>query len=297
MAGTLDARAKVNAEFGRLLSGAINSIATCEGRTAPIVEQELGQQIGLTVASIQRYKSGRLPPDPRAIRIFAEAGVRRGYLNRRWLAHHVQRMARAGNPAEAEGWLARMQALAAMNALPGDVAEPYHHSLATYHLARGAVDEAEREWRALLAGLAEAPASEAASARLVALKWLATCLRQKGDLTQARQVLSDALSMAGDAAPVRATLSLQLELARVLLEEGHLEATEQLVAECREQVARHAVERHMPDVCFVQGQVLRARGDMAGARRALTEARDGFERIGLRREIDEARAALRQAMG
>lgn len=96
MAGLSDARAKVNPEFGRLLSGAINSIATYEGKTAPIVEQELGQQIGLTVASIQRYKSGRLPPDPRAIRIFAEAGVRRGYLNRRWLTRflHV-----AGYPA------------------------------------------------------------------------------------------------------------------------------------------------------------------------------------------------------
>ena len=28
--------------FGRLLSGAINSIATYEGKTAPIVEEELG---------------------------------------------------------------------------------------------------------------------------------------------------------------------------------------------------------------------------------------------------------------
>jgi hypothetical protein len=28
--------------FGRLLSGAINSIATYEGRTAPVVEEELG---------------------------------------------------------------------------------------------------------------------------------------------------------------------------------------------------------------------------------------------------------------
>ena len=31
--------------FGRLLSGAINSIATYEGKTAPIVEEELGELV------------------------------------------------------------------------------------------------------------------------------------------------------------------------------------------------------------------------------------------------------------
>ncbi len=219
----------------------------------------------------------------------------------RWLAHHVQRMARAGKLVEAEPWLVRMQTLAAAHALPGDVAEPYHHSLATYHLARGAVDEAEHEWRALLAGLGESSLPEVVSARLVALKWLATCLRQKGNLWQARQVLSEALAIGaqigGEEAPVRAMLSLQLELARVLLEQGQLDASEQLAAECRERVIRHAIDRHMPDVCFVEGQLLRARGDLAGARRALTEARNGFERIGLRREIEETREALRQVIG
>ena len=44
--------------FGRLLKGAINSIAAYEGKTAPAVEAELGDQIGVTGASIQRYKAG-----------------------------------------------------------------------------------------------------------------------------------------------------------------------------------------------------------------------------------------------
>src|SRR5262249_5953803 len=83
-----------NEAFGRLLKGAISSIAHYEGKTAPIVEDELGQQIGVTGASIQRYKAGHLPPESRTIEILADAAVKRAYLNRDWLqiflraAHH-----------------------------------------------------------------------------------------------------------------------------------------------------------------------------------------------------------------
>jgi LuxR family glucitol operon transcriptional activator len=71
--------------FGRLLKAGISSIANCEGKTAPIIEEDLGQQIGLASHSIQRYKSGHLPPEARAIRVLAEACVRRGFLGREWL--------------------------------------------------------------------------------------------------------------------------------------------------------------------------------------------------------------------
>jgi tetratricopeptide (TPR) repeat protein len=71
--------------FGRLLKAGIASIANCEGKTAPIVEDELGADIGVVGKSVQRYKAGYLPPDPRTVRILAEACVRRGYMNRDWL--------------------------------------------------------------------------------------------------------------------------------------------------------------------------------------------------------------------
>lgn len=71
--------------FGRLLKGAINSIATYEGKTAPIIEEELAEQVGLAGSAIQRYKAGSLPPDPRTIEIIAEAAVRRGLFSREWL--------------------------------------------------------------------------------------------------------------------------------------------------------------------------------------------------------------------
>src|SRR3954464_11860100 len=71
--------------FGRLLSGAINSIATYEGKTAPIIEEELGALVIVAGKTIQRYKAGALPPEYETVKVLAEAAVRRGFLDREWL--------------------------------------------------------------------------------------------------------------------------------------------------------------------------------------------------------------------
>ena len=57
-----------NETFGRLLSGAINSIATYEGKTAPIIEEEVGALAVVAGKTIQRYKAGHLPPEPPLLR-------------------------------------------------------------------------------------------------------------------------------------------------------------------------------------------------------------------------------------
>src|SRR6476661_4143580 len=74
-----------NETFGRLLKAAIGSIVAHEGKTAPLVEEELGNLIGVSGASIQRYKAGHIPPEYRAIEILAKAAVQRGCLNQVWL--------------------------------------------------------------------------------------------------------------------------------------------------------------------------------------------------------------------
>ncbi len=79
--------------FGRLLKAGIASIANCEGKTAPVVEDDLGTQIGVVGKSIQRYKAGALPPDPRTVQILADACVKRGMMGREWLEaflHHAR---------------------------------------------------------------------------------------------------------------------------------------------------------------------------------------------------------------
>ena len=205
----------------------------------------------------------------------------------RWLSHHVQRLARAGELAEVERYLPRIQALAAANILLGEVAEAYHHSMATYYLAQGLAERAEQEWRALLAN-----PSLGKSSRLVTARWLATCLRQKGQLAEARELLEQSLQSAGQDANQRALISLRLMLTQVLLDQGDLEAGKRELAAVQANVVRDAVERHVPDVHMLEGRLRVLEGDVAEARQAYAEAIDGFNRLGLRRELAEARQEL-----
>jgi tetratricopeptide (TPR) repeat protein len=71
--------------FGRLLKAAIGSIVAHEGTTAPVIEDELGAHLGVSAASIQRYKAGHIPPEASAVAYLATMAVTRGFLNRAWL--------------------------------------------------------------------------------------------------------------------------------------------------------------------------------------------------------------------
>ena len=100
--------------FGRLLRGAINSIAAYEGKSAAAIEEELGATIGLSGAAIQRYKAGFLPPEPRTIQRLAEPAIQRGFLGRAWLQRFLQ-AARYPNP---DALLAQLADTPTSTALP-----------------------------------------------------------------------------------------------------------------------------------------------------------------------------------
>ena len=106
-----------NPEFGRLLKAGISSIANCEGATAPVIEHAIGEQIGLTGFTIQRYKAGHIPPELRTIELLAEMCVRRGFLGRPWL----ERFLRAAHYPQATALISRLY--------PGSAAGPLVASL------------------------------------------------------------------------------------------------------------------------------------------------------------------------
>lgn len=79
-----------NEIFGRLLRAGIGSIASYEGKTAPVIEEDLGQQLGVVGKTVQRYKTGYIPPEHEQVRILAEACVNRGLMGRLWLHRFLE---------------------------------------------------------------------------------------------------------------------------------------------------------------------------------------------------------------
>jgi hypothetical protein len=73
-----------NTEFGNLLSGAINSIGAYEAKTAAAIEMEFGEKLGVAPTTIQRYKSGQIPPELSVVEYLADQAIHRGYLNSVW---------------------------------------------------------------------------------------------------------------------------------------------------------------------------------------------------------------------
>lgn len=100
--------------FARLLKAGINSIASCEGKTAAAVEAELGERVGVSGDTIQRYKSGVIPAEARTVQVLAEAIVRRGLLGREWL----QRLLAAAHYPAADALVEQLCPLGPQRARP-----------------------------------------------------------------------------------------------------------------------------------------------------------------------------------
>lgn len=228
------------------------------------------------------------PPDVNLAAAEAARALQRPTEELKWLAYHIQRKSRNGELAEVDTFLPRVQALAGAYSMAPEAAEVYRHALATYFMAAGRPLDAEREWKALLAVEGISPLS-----RLIALRWLATCLRESGRLDDARVLLEEAIGSAASEANLRVLVALQLLLCGVLLDAGMDAPVEALLAQARAAITAHQIDRHVPDLLVVEGQLAEARGESESARAAYAESAQRFQRIGLRRELADAERRLR----
>jgi hypothetical protein len=81
---------KRSESFGRLLKAGMAAVAHLEGKTQQAIEREFGALIGVAGPTMQRYKAGHLPPDPRKAEQLAEQCLRRGLFGLAWLERFLQ---------------------------------------------------------------------------------------------------------------------------------------------------------------------------------------------------------------
>lgn len=73
-----------NQKFGELLRQGISAIATYEQKNASAIDEELGDKIFRSAATIQHYKKGNIPSQKEAVETFAIEIVKRSVLEKRW---------------------------------------------------------------------------------------------------------------------------------------------------------------------------------------------------------------------
>lgn len=81
--------AEMNRAFGELLTQGLKSIAASEHKKLIALEDDLGFEMKSTRWSIEKWRQGALPSESKNVDFLARACVRRGGMNKQWLAHFL----------------------------------------------------------------------------------------------------------------------------------------------------------------------------------------------------------------
>jgi hypothetical protein len=122
--------------------------------------------------------------------------------------------------------------------------------------------------------------------------WLARCYLQFDALSEARKLLIGVFADAGDHSNFRQAARAANYLATIAIKEHDEEQACFYISECERLTGVVRDRRVLADLSLVTARLHTLRGDLSAARAALAEAIDLFERLGMRRELIEARAAL-----
>jgi tetratricopeptide (TPR) repeat protein len=122
--------------------------------------------------------------------------------------------------------------------------------------------------------------------------WIGLCLARSGQFETAHGMLVQVMDKAEELGSARIAGNSANALVEVCVAQGDLEAARGYM-ELSWSIARQVHDqRHIAALYRVQARLFEAEGQHEQARAALNEATDRFERLGMRRELAEARAAL-----
>lgn len=204
------------------------------------------------------------------------------------LAYHVQLLCKQGNTSQAASWLPRLRQLAHTHQLPPDQLFMYRHSLALYAMLQGDYTEAREEWQSCLTLKDELSLHLWIANR----QWLATGLYRGGQLAEATSLFQDALTDAVHYGYTQGQVAIQIHLAQIELEQGHLESAAHILTEGQATASYYQYRDHQAQIYYLYGRLHQKRGHKSAAWQALQAASDLFERLGMGYELAAARAEL-----
>ncbi|KPV52312.1 hypothetical protein SE17_16270 [Kouleothrix aurantiaca] len=201
------------------------------------------------------------------------------------LAYYVQIVARQDRLKEAEGYLPRLQSFVVEPDAPAGVRSICQQALALYAMAERDFATAAQLWQA----------SERRSdprVYVAARRWRAQCLAALGQLDEAQQLFAESLQDAIAHGYERSVALHYAKVALINLAQGANDAARHALEQSSAWVARYSFSGDIGEVQYIAACIAQQEGLAQQARSNLLDAADRFERMGLRRELAEARTRL-----
>ncbi len=212
----------------------------------------------------------------------------------RGLAYYVQMLSKQDQREQAIPYIARLRAVAEMIVLHEDVFYFMHNAIASYWIADSDLDAAWKEWqKSLVYARKRNPETYGTSHTYIAnLSWIGFYHLWTGHLAEAQHLLLEVLEYAQHSASQRVVNFVQQNLARIHIELNQRDEAERYLTVCAQQAYIHQDREAMASIQRAYARLHTLRGDIPAARASLAEAIDRFERLGMRRELAEARQTL-----
>ena len=204
------------------------------------------------------------------------------------LASYVHMLCMQGNTIEAEKHLLRLQEIAQTPQLTESARSDFWHAIAFYWMAQLDFVRAQQAWQESLS------CADQVSFRKFTTKrhWLGLCMYKAGKLDEAKILLREVLADAIQQSYQRSAAFCRVQLASIDIDQRNSEG----VVEALE-VSRAHADQYQDRPCLAAIHHTTAhfhvlRNEIPAACAALAEAIDLYERLGMRRELAEARTEL-----
>jgi tetratricopeptide (TPR) repeat protein len=197
-------------------------------------------------------------------------------------------LSRQGKLSAAQAYFEQLQQLIEGTEIRGRLLADVPIAMGIYWLSTGNVTAAQDALQRAL----DSGAHRHRADRILNQRWLAVCLYRQGHVEAAKSILHDVLSITPDLEHIRAIAYIRILLATIELDLGDVEdAAEKLNWSIAWARANGERER-LAQALFQYARLHTFRSDLPVARTSLAEAIDLFERLGMSRELAEAREEL-----
>ncbi|HEX9439989.1 MAG TPA: hypothetical protein VF909_09915, partial [Roseiflexaceae bacterium] len=207
---------------------------------------------------------------------------------------HFQLLSRWGDTQEAEECLQRIKTLSAGAKPRPSVLFLYHDALGLYWRAKESIDNAQKMWQRALK-LARGDEHREVTAR----SSIATCIYERGrsmgnfeEVLKAKRRFLKLAKIASSKHYQRLGISIQAKIAAIELDEERPDDASRRLITILEEAEQYQDRRAIAKIQRLLARLHSLRGDLPAAHASLAEAIDLFERLGMRRELAEARAEL-----